>query len=202
MGAAENTQDIQTQQMANAIEQVQKSQNRRKVTRRVLLGAAGAGVCAGAVWATPKVVEQAGYYTKQQLDQALQQGIAQGRQELLAELRNLEGIGLDTAIAIAKITKFAVQYIVKPLADLNSTIQGDIVLFLAQRVGEARGILNGVPGVPGDVLSTLSKLQQLLLVWHTRVSQDVLGQYALADVTAAESYLEALQKKINNDTHA
>ncbi|PWT78078.1 MAG: hypothetical protein C5B60_01725 [Chloroflexi bacterium] len=202
MGAAENTRDIQTQQVANAIEQVQKNQNRRKVTRRVLLGAAGAGVCAGAVWATPKVVEQAGYYTKQQLDQALQQGIAQGRQELLAELRNLEGIGLDTAIAIAKITKFAVQYIVKPLADLNSTIQGDIVLFLAQRVGEARGILNGVPGVPGDVLSTLSKLQQLLLVWHTRVSQDVLGQYALADVTAAENYLEALQKKINNDTHA
>jgi hypothetical protein len=202
MGAAENTQDIQTQQVAKAIEQVQKNQNRRKVTRRVLLGAAGAGVCAGAVWATPKVVEQAGYYTKQQLDQALQQGITQGRQELLAELRNLEGIGLDTAIAIAKITKFAVQYIVKPLADLNSTIQGDIVLFLAQRVGEARGILLGIPGVPGDVLSTLSKLQQLLLVWHTRVSQDVLGQYALADVTAAESYLEALQKKINNDTQA
>jgi hypothetical protein len=202
MGAAENTQDIQTQQVANAIEQVQKKQNRRKVTRRVLLGTAGVGVCAGAVWAAPKVVEQAGYYTKQQFDQALQDGIAQGRAELAAELRNLEGIGLDTAIAIAKITKFAVQYIVKPLADLNSTIQGDIVLFLAQRVGEARGILSGIPGVPGDVLSTLSKLQQLLLIWHANVSQDLLGQYALADVTSAEAYLEALQKKISNDTHA
>jgi hypothetical protein len=142
-------------------------------------------------------VEQAGYYTKQQLDQALQQGITQGREELLAELRNLEGIGLDTAIAIAKVTKFAVQYIVKPLADLNSTIQGDIVLFLAQRVGEARGILGGIPGVPGDVVSTLSKLQQLLLVWHTHVSQDLLGQYALEDVSAAETYLEALQKKVS-----
>jgi hypothetical protein len=197
MGAAENTQDIQTQQVAKAIEQVQKKQNRRKVTRRVLLGAAGAGVCAGAVWAAPKVVEQAGYYTKQELDQALQQGITQGREELLAELRNLEGIGLDAAIAIAKITKLGVQYIVKPLADLNSTIQGDIVLFLAQRVGDARAILGGIPGVPGDVLSALAKLQQLLLIWHANVSRDFLGQYALEDVTAAEAYLEALQKKIN-----
>jgi hypothetical protein len=197
MGAAENTQDIQTQQVAKAIEQVQKKQNRRKVTRRVLLGAAGAGVCAGAVWAAPKVVEQAGYYTKQELDQALQQGITQGREELLAELRNLEGIGLDAAIAIAKITKLGVQYIVKPLADLNSTIQGDIVLFLARRVGDARAILGGIPGVPGDVLSALAKLQQLLLIWHANVSRDFLGQYALEDVTAAEAYLEALQKKIN-----
>jgi hypothetical protein len=199
MGAAENTHEIQTQQMARAIEQVQKKQNRRKVTRRVLLGAAGAGVCAGAVWAAPKVVEQAGYYTKQELDQALQQGIAQGRAELLAELRNLEGIGLDTAIAIAKVTKFAVQYIVKPLADLNSTIQGDVIEGLYLAVDKARSLLGGVPGAPSSVLSLLTKLEQLLLIWHANVSQDLLGQYALADVTAAEAYLEALQKKINND---
>jgi hypothetical protein len=197
MGAAENTHDIQTQQVAKAIEQVQKNQDRRKITRRALLGVGGAGVCAGAVWATPKVVEKAGLYTQQQLNQAVQQGIAQGRQELLAELRNLEGIGLDTAIAIAKITKFAVQYIVKPLADLNSTIQGDVVLFLAERVAEARGILSGIPGVPGDVTSTLAKIEQVMLVWHAHVSRDVLGQYALTDVTAAETYLEALQKKVS-----
>jgi hypothetical protein len=194
MEAAENTQDIQTQQMAKAIEQVQKKQNRRKVTRRVLLGAAGAGVCAGAVWAAPQVVERAGYYTKQELDQALQQGITQGRQELLAELRNLEGIGLDAAIAIAKITKLAVQYIVKPLADLNSTIQGDVIEVLFNAVHEARTL----PGIPTSVQSLLTKLEQLLLIWHANVSRDLLGQYALTDVTAAEAYLEALQKKINS----
>jgi hypothetical protein len=202
MGAAENTQEIQTQQVAKAIEQVQKKQNRRKVTRRVLLGTAGAGVCAGAVWAAPKVVEQAGYYTKQQFDQALQQGIAQGREELAAELRNLEGIGLDTAIAIAKVTKFAVQYIVKPLADLNSTIQGDVIEGLYLAVDNARTLLNKIPTTPSSVLSLLTKLEQLLLIWHGNVSQDLLGQYALADVTAAETYLEALQKKINNSTSA
>ena len=74
-------------------------------------------------------------------------GIAQGRAELLAELRNLEGIGLDAAIAIAKLTKFAVQYIVKPLADLNSTIQGDILGALAAGVAEAIAILIGIPAV-------------------------------------------------------
>jgi hypothetical protein len=202
MGAAENTQEIQTQQVAKAIEQVQKKQNRRKVTRRVLLGTAGAGVCAGAVWVAPKVVEQAGYYTKQQFDQALQQGITQGRQELLAELRNLEGIGLDAAIGIAKVTKFAVQYIVKPLADLNSTIQGDVIEGLYLAVDNARTLLNKIPTTPSSVLSLLTKLEQLLLIWHGNVSQDLLGQYALADVTAAETYLEALQKKINNSTSA
>jgi hypothetical protein len=170
------------------------------VTRRVLIGAASVGVCAGAVKLAPLAVEKAGYYTKKELDQALQNGIAQGREELLAELRNLEGIGLDVAITIAKITKFAVQYIVKPLADLNSTISGDILLFLATGVGKALSFLRGIPGVPGDALSALQNIEGLLSTWRQNVSKDVLGQYAVQDVTAAEAYLEALQKKINGQS--
>jgi len=198
MGGAETSQQQQTQQMVKAMEQVEHNKNRRKVTRRVLLGAAGVGVCAGAVALAPIAVEKAGYYTKQELDQALQNGVAQGREELLAELRNLEGVGLDAAIAIAKITKFAVQYIVKPLADLSSTIEGDIIGALLSGVAEARAILSSVPGVPSGALNALNNLQVLLHTWHTNVTQDVLGQYALQDVTAAETYLEALQQKINS----
>lgn len=198
MGGAETSQQQQTQQMVKAMEQVEHNKNRRKVTRRVLLGAAGVGVCASAVALAPIAVEKAGYYTKQELDQALQNGVAQGREELLAELRNLEGVGLDAAIAIAKITKFAVQYIVKPLADLSSTIESDIFVTLANGVGQAKVYLSPIPLVPASALEALNNLQALLLTWHKSVSKDVLGQYALQDVTAAETYLEALQQKINS----
>jgi hypothetical protein len=185
------------------MEEMERKKNRRKVTRRVLLGVAGVAVCAGAIEATPFVVEKAGYYTKQELDKAVQAGVAQGREELLAELRNLEGIGLDTAIAIAKLTKFGVQYIVKPLADLNSTIQGDILGVLASGVAEGMAILLNIPAaVPGrnTALSALTHLEKLLTTWRAVVTQDQLAKYALQDITAAEAYLEALQQKINGQT--
>lgn len=193
-------QQVQGGQVAKTMERAEQNKSRGKVTRRVLIGAASVGVCAGAVRLAPLAVEKAGYYTKQELDQALQSGIAQGREELLAELRDLEGIGLDAAIAIAKITKFAVQNIVKPLADLNSTISGDIIGVLASGVGKALSFLRGIPGVPGDALNALQNLEGLLSGWHRSVSQDVLGQYAVQDVTAAEAYLEALQQKINGQS--
>jgi hypothetical protein len=198
MVTAEITQQTQTQQLVKAMEQMEHNKNRRKVTRRVLLGAAGAGAGVGAVALATIAVEKAGNYTKQELDQALQNGIAQGREELLAELRNIEGIGLDAAIAIAKITKFAVQYIVKPLADLNSAIEGDIIASLASGVAQAQVILSGIPFVPSGAIKALNNLQALLRTWHASVTQDVLGQYAVQDVTAAEAYLEALQQKINS----
>ena len=194
---------VQTQQIRQAMEEMERKKNRAKVTRRVLLGVVGVGVCAGAVEVAPFLVEQAGYHTKQELDQAVQAGIAQGRAELLAELRNLEGIGLDAAIAIAKLTKFAVQYIVKPLADLNSTIQGDILGVLAAGVAKAIAILTGLPPVvPGrsGALGTLNNIEKVLVTWRTSVTQDQLAQYAVQDVTAAEAYLEALQAKINGQT--
>ena len=200
---AEATAQVQSGQIAKTMERAEPKEpnkNRGKVTRRVLIGAASVGVCAGAVKLAPLAVEKAGYYTKQEIDQALQNGIAQGREELLAELRDLEGIGLDAAIAIAKITKFAVQHIVKPLADLNSTISGDIIGFLATGVSTALSFLRGIPGFPGDALKALQNLDGLLSGWHQSVSQDVLGQYAVQDATAAEAYLEALQRKINGQS--
>lgn len=202
MGAPENIQNIQTEQLRTAMEQVAHKQNRDKVTRRALLGAAGVGAVAGAVVLVPIAIETAANYTKQEVDQALQNGIAQGRQDLLAELRSLEGVGLDTAIAVAKITKFAVQYIVKPLADLSSTIQGDVIGVLVGAVEKARvGLIDfPIPIVPSSVISTLGHLQELLQTWQHNVSQDVLGQYAVEDVTAAETYLEALQQKINSES--
>jgi|GEM_PF-988849 hypothetical protein len=200
----EATQPTQTQvaqaptqqQMVQAIEQVERNKNRRKLTRRALLGAAGVGVCAGAVVAAPLVVEKAGYYTKQELDQALQNGIQQGRQELLAELRNLEGVGLDVAISLAGLADFAVVHIVKPLADLNATIQGDILGALAAGVAQAQSALAHV----NVHIGILDNLESLLNQWHTNVSQDQLGQYAVQDVTQAEIYLKALKKKIDGES--
>ena len=84
---SEATARVQSGQIANTVEHAQPKEpnkNRGKVTRRVLVGAATVGVCAGAVKLAPLAVEKAGYYTKQELDQAIHNGIAQGREELLA----------------------------------------------------------------------------------------------------------------------
>src|SRR5271166_454240 len=78
-GAVVIAPQVQTQQIRQAMEQMERKKNRGKVTRRVLLGVVGVGVCAGAIEAAPFLVEQAGYHTKQELDQAVQAGIAQGR---------------------------------------------------------------------------------------------------------------------------
>jgi hypothetical protein len=196
----ETAPPVQTKQIQQAMEEMERKKNRRKVTRRVLLGVVGVGACAGAIEAAPFLVQKAGLYTQQELDKAVQAGVAQGREELLAELRNLEGIGLDTAIAIAQLTKFGVQYIVKPLADLSSAIGSDVIKALAAGVAEAITILSVLPSVvPGrsGALSTLATIEKLLNTWGVSVSKDELAKYALQDVTSAQTYLEALQAKIN-----
>ena len=50
---------------------------------------------------------------------------AAGRQALLSELAQLEGVPIDAAIEVAKLTRLAVLYIVKPVAQLFATIAGD-----------------------------------------------------------------------------
>src|SRR5215469_6828088 len=169
----ETAPQVQTRQIQQAMEEMERKKNRAKVTRRVLLGVVGVGACAGAIEATPFLVQKAGLYTQQELDKAVQAGVAQGREELLAELRNLEGIGLDTAIAIAKLTKFGVQYIVKPLADLGRAIGSDVIGALAAGVAEAILILRSIPSViPGrsGALSTLATIERLLIIWRANVS--------------------------------
>jgi len=188
---------ISPAQLADAVRAVEREKAKRRFGRRALLGVAGLGLCCGAAAATPIAVQKIGLYTQQQLDDALQAGIQQGRQAVLAELRNIEGVALEEAIIIADLTRRGVTFYVKPLADLAASLAGDALAGLANVVAFARDHTPDTNILGLDVHSSLSALASTLNNWHDAVAGDPLGAYLVTDVTIAESYLKNLQKKIN-----
>lgn len=188
---------ISPAQLAEAVRAVEREKAKRQFGRRALLGVAGLGICCGAAAAAPIAVQKVGLYTQQQLDDALQAGIQQGRQAVLAELRNLEGLAIEEAINVADLTRRGVTFYVKPLADLVSTLAGDALAGLANVVSFARDHTPDASILGLDVHSSLTALANVLNQWHDAVAGDPLGTYLVTDVTAAEAYLKALQKKIN-----
>ncbi|HEU5441163.1 MAG TPA: hypothetical protein VFU88_17895 [Ktedonobacterales bacterium] len=188
---------ISPAQLAEAVRAVEREKSKRQFGRRALLGVAGLGLCCGAAAAAPIAVQKIGLYTQQQLDDALQAGIQQGRQAVLAELRNLEGLAIEDAIIVADLTRRGVTFYVKPLADLVSTLAGDALAGLANVVSFARDHTPDANILGLDVHSSLTALANVLNQWHEAVAGDPLGKYLVTDVTAAEAYLKALQQKIN-----
>jgi hypothetical protein len=188
---------ISPAQLADAVRTVERENAKRRFGRRALLGVAGIGLCCGAAAATPIAVQKIGLYTQQQLDDAIQAGIQQGRQAVLAELRNIEGVALEEAIVIADLTRRGVTFYVKPLADLAATLAGDALAGLANVVSFARDHTPDASILGLDVHSSLSALAGTLNSWHDAVAGDPLGNYLVTDVTVAENYLKNLQKKID-----
>jgi hypothetical protein len=192
---------VSAQELAKAITIVERKRTRGKITRRVLVGVAAVGVCAGAVEFGPAALRQAGDLTKTELQNAFDSGVEAGRQALLNELAQLEGVTLEGAIGIAKLTQLAVQYVVVPLAKLTATIEGDALQVLIDAVSTARSDLTNLH-VP--VPQWLANLQDLLTTWRDSVQQlpQGLSTYATADIVSAEIYLEALQTKIRAEQSA
>ncbi len=183
--------------LAQAVRQVEKERSRRRWGRRALLGVVAVGACCAAAEATPFAIRQVGLYTKQQLDDALQAGIQQGREQVLAELRNLEGVALADAVAVADLTRRGVSTYVKPLADLVSRGTGDVLGGMAAVVGFARDHVPNATVLGLNVHEALNNLAGLLSTWGTTAASDPLGTYAVRDITQAEAYLKALQRTIS-----
>ena len=196
------TTSISPALLAQAVRQVEKEKSRRKWGRRALFTVVGIGACCAAVEVAPLAVREVGLYTKQQLDDAIQSGIQQGREQVLAELRNLEGVALADAVAIADLTRRGVSNYVKPLADVVSRGTGDVLGALAAVVRFARDHVPNATVLGLNVHDGLNNLAQLLSGWDTAVSSDPLGTYAVQDVTKAEAYLKALQRTINGSGNA
>lgn len=196
------TTSISPALLAQAVRQVEKEKSRRKWGRRALFTVVGIGACCAAVEVAPLAVREVGLYTKQQLDDAIQSGIQQGREQVLAELRNLEGVALADAVAIADLTRRGVSNYVKPLADLVSRGTGDVLGAMAAVVGFARDHVPNATVLGLNVHDGLNSLAQLLSGWDTTVSSDPLGTYAVQDVTKAEAYLKALQRTIDGSGNA
>lgn len=188
--------------LAQAVRQVEKEKSRRKWGRRALLTVVGIGACCAAVEVAPLAIREVGLYTKQQLDDAIQSGIQQGRQQVLAELRNLEGVALADAVAIADLTRRGVTDFVKPLADLASKGAGDVLGGMAAVVGFARDHVPNVTIFGLNAHDALNNLAQTLSTWDTNAQTDPLGTFAVQDITKAEAYLRKLQQTINDSGNA
>ena len=191
--AIPTTPHVKPAELAEAVRQVEREKSRRKIARRALIGAAGVGLCVGAVELGPTLVKDAGLYTEQQLQDALQAGVQQGRQAVLAELKQLEGVSLDVAIGITEVAGLAIKFIVKPILDLSNTIAGDILGALAGAASGAQSLLAHF----GQHVSYLDAVVTLLTSWQQNVSQEQLASYAQTDVAATEAYLRALKAKID-----
>lgn len=185
--------EVSPEALAKAMQVVNRRNRRGKLARRGLLLAAGAGLCVGAVELGPKAIQQAGYYTEQDIKNALAAGVLQGRQALLAELEQLEGITLDGAIGIAELTRFGVDKIVVPLANLSISIGNNSLGILSSALSTARSNLGRV----NVHVDWIDNLQGLVDTWRANLPDNAtLTHYANADINGAESYLKALQAKI------
>ncbi|HLZ21628.1 MAG TPA: hypothetical protein VKQ30_05865 [Ktedonobacterales bacterium] len=187
--------------LARALDQAERKRGRHRLRRRALLTGGGvvaaAAVCAGAVEFGPSLLQKAGEYTKSELDQAFQSGIEAGRQAVLNELKQLEGVSIEAAIDIAGVERFAFDKLVVPLSQLAVTVAGDALSVLASAVQTAHDDLTRV----NITVDWLTNLHALLTLWRTNLPDTtVLNAYASYtdnQIQSTETYLRALQQRIN-----
>ena len=101
---------------------------------------------------------------------------------------------IDAAIEVAKLTRLAVLYIVRPVAQLFATITGDALGGLVAAINSAQSHLASI----NVHIDQLDQLKSLLSEWQQGVEQlpVALTQYATADIDSAENYLKSLKKQI------
>lgn len=191
MAVSDNTSSTSPQPVNSMGERRPPSQ----LGRRALVGVAAVSVCAAGVALTPtaeKLVQQVG---QQAMQDAYNAGIAAGRQALLGELTQLEDVSLEGAIEVAKLTRLAVLYIVRPVAQLFATIVGDALGGLIAALTSAQQHLASI----NVQISQLDQIKSLLSDWQHGVAQLPidLTKYATADIDSAENYLRALKKHID-----
>lgn len=172
-----------------------------RLGRRALLTAGGAGLAvAGAAIAVPIAVHN----TEADVAHQVSAAADKARADLISELKALETdagiIGLDAAINAAGATLWATQHIFVPLSQLIATIGGDALGTLVSLLGQAASVLSFLRV---DV-TPLNNLSATLQTWQAAMQQvpAALQQGATQNVSGAELYLMALQKKLEAEQTA
>jgi hypothetical protein len=164
------------------------------VGRRALLVTAGLGVCAAGAAATPFIAGKVGELTQDAVNQALQDGIQQGREAVLAELSQLEGVTLDGAIAIAELTKLAVTYVAVPVSRLVAGVGTAALQGFADALSTAQDALGKI----GQHSDQIDGLHTVVISWKTALgaAPTILSDITIKDISSAETYLKALDRTI------
>jgi hypothetical protein len=180
--------------------EVVKPNSNNPVARRALLVTAGLGACAAGAAATPFIAGKVGELTQDAAKAAYDAGINAGREALLAELSQLEGVTLEGAIAIAELTKLAVNYIALPVSKLVAGV-GTVAL---QGFADALTTAQDALGKVGQHIDQIDRLHDLVITWKTALgaSPTILSDIANKDINSAETYLKALDAKIKTSKAA
>src|SRR5947209_17735314 len=176
------------------------------LTRRKLL--VGAGVVAVGGLAAyelgpkiPQALHDAGTNIEHQIEDAYNKGLAAGaeavRKEFIATLTNLEGISLTGASNAARLTRLAYDAFVAPLITLAATITGDFLNITLRALIQGRGWLARI----NQDNDSLAALQKVLETWTKQVKEVPKEWQTIADsdLDAAQAYLRALQRKIQEE---
>lgn len=184
-----------------------KAKKRGLSRRKLLVGlglAAAGGVAAYELGPKiPQAINDVGTNLEHQLQDAYNKGLAAGaeavRKEFVTSLNNLEGISLEGAIGAARLTRLAYDAFVSPLVTLAATVTGDFLNVTLQAVMSARGFLVKF----NQDNSTLAALQTVLTTWVKQVNEvpKEIQTITDADLDGAQSYLRALQRKIQDETN-
>ncbi len=181
---------------------------KRKVSRRGLLFGIGAVAIGGAGIAAaelgPRIPQALGNATQnveQQIQDAFQRGVEQGaqnvRKEFVTALENMEGFSLGAAISAAKLTRVAYDVFVSPVIQFGSTLTNDFLNAMLKAFKTARNVLIAV----NMDNTALIAIQKVLESWVNQVTNmpKQLNAIADADLDGAQSYLRALQRKVDEE---
>jgi hypothetical protein len=112
----------------------------------------------------------------------------------------LEDVTLEGAIAIAELTKLAVNYIALPVSRLVAGVGVTALQGFADALSSAQDALGKV----GQHIDQIDRLRELVLTWKTALgaSPALLSDIANKDINSAEIYLKALDNKIKTSKTA
>ena len=160
--------------------------NGNPIARRALIGTAlvTAGAAAGAVVAP--IVEQNSQH--EAINKAYAEGVAAGKQAVINQLKQINGIQLQSALTTARTTQSATKVIAQPASNMLATIAGDALSSLVSVLGAAQNLVAFISGAY-DLLGKLKDFFTGLqgAIEDLSVPVEELGA---ADTEAAAGYLE------------
>lgn len=181
-------------------------EKRRKANRRkFLLGAVAVGGTAVAAYEIlprlPQAIGNGASNIEHQLQQAFENGVSSGanaaRKELINGLDTLEGFSLDGAIEAARLTRVAYDVFVSPLVTLAATVADDFLTVTLDALINGRKWLAQI----NEDSPTLAALQTVLQSWVDQAHEmpQKIQSITDSDLDGAQSYLRALQRKIQEE---